>query len=237
MSLYVYAITGASHPLNLDDVKGVGDPPADLRAIRGDSVSAVVSDVPDDLKVSRRDLDAHHAVQDRLFEDGVTLPLPFGMIAEDEDAVRAVLTEREQEYAERIKGLAERVEFNLKAAWNEDAALRQILEESEEIRNLNEATKQPDARYEDRLRLGEILAQEVMRRQETMAAEVVTELQPLAQAERLAPPSEQYAVNASFLVDRERADAFAEAAGHLAERLGEQAGLRVLGPLPPYSFA
>ncbi|MFF4348177.1 GvpL/GvpF family gas vesicle protein [Streptomyces sp. NPDC001530] len=237
MPLYVYAITGASHPLRLDDLKGVGDPPTDLRAVRGDSVCAVVSETPDELTVNRRDMDAHHEVQARLFEEGTTLPLHFGLLAQDEDSVRAVLAEREREFSERLDELTGRVEFNLKAAWDEEAALREILEQSEEIRNLNEATRRDDASYEDRLALGEMVAQEVLRRQEALAAEIVKELQPLVHAERIAPPSDQYAVNASFLVDREHADEFAEAGRQLAERLGEQAGIRVLGPLPPYSFA
>ncbi|MEU6577366.1 GvpL/GvpF family gas vesicle protein [Streptomyces sp. NPDC046805] len=237
MSLYVYAITAASHPLHLDELKGVGDPPTDLRAICGDSVCAVVSETPDDLKVKRRDMNAHHEVQARLFEEGTTLPLHFGLLAEDEDAVRAVLAEGEQVFSQRIEELTDRVEFNVKAAWDEDAALRDILDQSEELRKLNEATRNDDATYEQRLALGETLSQEVQRRQETLAAEIVEELRPLVQAERVAPPSDQYAVNASFLIDRERADAFGEAAGRLSERLGEQAGIRVLGPLPPYSFA
>jgi hypothetical protein len=237
MSLYVYAITGASHPLRLNGLQGVGDPPAELRVVRGDSVCAVVSEAPDDLRISRRDMAAHAAVQSRLFEDGTALPLHFGLVAQDEEAVRAVLAEREQDFARRIGELTDRVEFNVKAAWDEDAAIHDILEQSEQLRSLNEATRTDETRYEDRLTLGELLAQEIQRRQESLTAEIVNELEPAAHAERISRPSDQYAVNASFLVDQDRADEFVDAAGRLAERLGEQAGIRVMGPLPPYSFA
>jgi hypothetical protein len=46
----------------------------------------------------------------------------------------------------------------------------------------------------------------------------------------------QAAVNAAFLVERERADEFARAVAEHGDELGDRIALRLLGPLPPYSF-
>ncbi|MQS16646.1 GvpL/GvpF family gas vesicle protein [Streptomyces kaniharaensis] len=236
MSLYVYAITKASHPLHLDELRGVGDPPAKVYAVRGDSLCAVASEMPEDLAARRRDLEAHHGVQERLWADGATLPLSFGFVAQDEDMVRALLEERAEEFTQRMEELTDRVEFNVKATQDEEAMLREILEESDELRRLNEATREGGGSYEERVAFGQMVAEQVQSRQNVLEGEIVAALKPLARAERLSPPSSQYALNASYLVDRGKAEEFVEAGRKLAKRYQDQAELRVLGPLPPYSF-
>ncbi|MFC0599890.1 GvpL/GvpF family gas vesicle protein [Streptomyces palmae] len=237
MPVYVYAITSDSHPLRLEELHGVGDPPVALHTIGGDSLRAVVSEVPEDLAMSRRDLEAHHAVQQSLGADGSILPLSFGYVAADEEAVRGVLRERAEEFSKTLETLSGRVEFNVKAVENEDGLLRAVLSRSEQARRLNEATRAGGGSYEDRLALGELLAQEVQATEEALAAEIVEALRPLVHSQQLSPPSQRYFLNASFLVEEDRAEEFVRAADELAERYGETAEVRVRGPLPPYSFA
>ncbi|MGC0334185.1 hypothetical protein RKD23_007175 [Streptomyces sp. SAI-170] len=236
MSVYVYAITKASHPLRLDDVTGVGDPPAEIRVVPGDSLRAVISETPEDLSVSRHDLEAHHEVGQRLWADGPVLPLSFGFVAQDEDAVRAVMEEQGPQMAQRLDELTGRGEFNVKGVVQEDALVRAELEENEQARQLNERTREGGGSYEDRLALGQLLAEAVQRREQALAEEILAAVRPLALAEQATPPSGQYFVNSSFLVDEERYDEFARAGEELAERYGDRAELRLRGPLAPYSF-
>ncbi|WP_371577948.1 GvpL/GvpF family gas vesicle protein [Streptomyces sp. NBC_01314] len=236
MSVYVYAITKAEHPLGLDDVKGVGEGPAELRAVSSGELSAVVSESPEDLSVSRRDVEAHHEVQEQLWADGAILPLSFGFVAQDEAAVEALLQERAEAFSRRLDELTGRAEFNVKGVADEDTLLRAILTESPQARELNEAIRDGGGTYDDRLALGELVAQEVQGRQGALGEEALAALRPYALAEQISPPSQQYFVNASFLVADEKSDEFAEAGGELAEALGEGVELRLRGPLPPYSF-
>jgi hypothetical protein len=236
MSVYVYAIAKDSHPLDLDGVKGVGEAPSEVRAVRSGSLCAVVSDAPETISVRRRDLQAHNEVQGRLWAGGTILPLGFGYVAENEDAVRAVLQARAEEFSQRLDELTGRAEFNVKGVQDEDALLRSIVEESEQVRTLNARTREGGS-YDDRLALGQLVAQEVQSRQEALAGEVLDALRPLALSEKLSEPSQQYFVNVSFLVEGDRSEEFTRSAQELAGRLGEDIELRVRGPLPPYSFA
>ncbi|MDX2739560.1 GvpL/GvpF family gas vesicle protein [Streptomyces caniscabiei] len=236
MSVYVYAITKAAHPLGLDDVKGVGEGPTALHAVSNGELSAVVSEAPDDLSVSRRDVEAHQEVQLQLWTEGAILPLSFGFVAPDEAAVEALLQEQAETFSRRLDELTGRAEFNVKGVQDEDTLLRTVLTESARARELNDAIREGGGTYEDRLALGELVAQEVQGRQEALGEEVLAALRPYALDERLAPASQQYFVNVSFLVEGEREDEFAEAGGELAEALGEGVELRLRGPLPPYSF-
>ncbi|MFE9096240.1 GvpL/GvpF family gas vesicle protein [Streptomyces sp. NPDC007264] len=236
MSVYVYAISKDSHPLDLDGVKGVGESPGELHAVRAGSLCAVVSEAPEDISVARRDLEAHHTVQEHLWADGTILPLGFGFVATDEGSVRAVLEQRAEEFTQRLDELTGRAEFNVKGVEDENAVLRAVLEGSEQARVLNEATRGGGGTYEDRVALGQLVSQEVQRHQEALAGEVLTALRPFALAEKLTPPSQQYFVNVSFLVDDDRAEECVRAGQEAAGRLGEGVELRVRGPLPPYSF-
>ncbi|MFJ9822939.1 GvpL/GvpF family gas vesicle protein [Streptomyces sp. NPDC101160] len=237
MALYVYAITKSSHPLRLDDLKGVGGEETAVRSVCKGELCAVVSETQEEISAKRPDVEAHHDVQTRLWSDGVTLPLGFGFVAEDEDAVRAVLEEGAEQFTQRLEELTDRVEFNVKGVQEEEAAIRQILEESKPVRDLNDATREGGGTYEERLELGKLLSDEMQARQGALAESVLEALRPHATAERLSEPSQQYFLSASFLVDRERADEFTKAGEELLEGQPEGVEIRIRGPLPPYSFA
>ncbi|MEL5960307.1 GvpL/GvpF family gas vesicle protein [Streptomyces sp. CLV115] len=236
MAVYVYSIVLTSHPQHLDGLDGVGDPPAALRTVRTGKLSAVVSDAPEELRPKRRDLGAHQAVQERLMADGTVLPLQFGFTATDDDAVRAVLEDRADEFDERLRALDGCVEYHLKATQDENALLRQILRESDEARELNEAIRSGDSSPELPLALGELVSQEVQARQDHLAAGVLDALRGFAREERPSQAAGNGFLNVSFLVARDDEQDFLSEEQGLAKELGEDFDLRLLGPLPAYSF-
>ncbi|MDT9701595.1 GvpL/GvpF family gas vesicle protein [Streptomyces sp. P17] len=235
MSVYVYAIAKESHPLDLKGLEGVGGS-AEPHPVRGGSLCAVVSEAPEDVSVSRDDLQAHFGVVEGLWNKGPILPMGFGFVAPDEDSVSALLEQRAEEFTQRLDEFTGRSEFNVKGVQDEAAVLRAVLQDNAQARRLNELTRSGEGTYEDRLALGELVAQEVQRRQGAMAEEVLAAVRPVASAEQVAPSSQQYFVSASFLVDDDRSEEFTRAVRELAERYGEGVELRVRGPLPPYSF-
>lgn len=236
MAVYVYSIVADTHPQRLDGIKGVGETPAELRTVRSGSLCAVVSDAPEKLRPKRRDLAAHHAVQERLMADGVVLPLRFGLTAEDDDAVRDVLDGRAEEYTERLGALEGCVEYHLRAAQDEDSLLRRILLESDEARALNDRIRGGDQNPELPLALGELVSQAVQVRKDAMAEEVLGVLRPLAREEKSSEATGNDFLNASFLVDRDSEERFLSAEKGLATDWGEDFDFRLRGPLPAYSF-
>lgn len=236
MAVYVYAITAAAHPLHLDGVNGVGDPPEQLRTVDGQSLVAVVSDAPERLKAKRRDVLAHQSVLERLMADGSVLPLRFGAVASDDEAVRQVLDEGADEYRERLSALEGCVEFHLKASCAEEALLRDILLQNDEARRLNEEIRGGRGGQDLRMALGELVAAEVQRRHEVFAAETLEALRSQARDVRTSDPTGDDFVSVSFLVEQSRQNEFMTAEKELADRRGEDFAFRLHGPLPPYSF-
>ncbi|MEU9991443.1 GvpL/GvpF family gas vesicle protein [Streptomyces sp. NPDC048045] len=236
MAVYVYSITSKDHPARLDDLHGVGEPPCPLRTVTAGVLCAVVSDAPEDLRARRRDVLAHQEVQERLMKDGPVLPLRFGMTADDDEAVRGALEDRSDEYQEQLRNLGGATEYNLKVSWEEEALLRRILLESDEVRELNTATRSGSGTPEMSIALGELVAQEAEARQQALAAGIVEALRPYARDENVSAPGGRDFLNVSFLVQDDQEEMFLATGISLANQLGEECEFRLRGPLPPYSF-
>ncbi|MCF4141167.1 GvpL/GvpF family gas vesicle protein [Streptomyces sp. Tue 6430] len=236
MSTYVYGITAASHPALPDGLSGVGEPPLPVRVLRAGDLAAVVSDAPENLRPKRRDLLAHQTVLGEAGAEGCVLPMRFGSVAPDDDAVAGVLTERAEHYLERLRALENKVEYNIKASHVEDAVLHLVMADSPELRAMAEANRQAGGgSYEQKIQLGEMVAAAVKAREAEDAAEVQRVLEPLTASVEPGPESTGWLANVSFLVDRDEAARFLEAADGLREAR-PHLEVRVNGPLPPYSF-
>ncbi|MFD9908954.1 GvpL/GvpF family gas vesicle protein [Streptomyces sp. NPDC059063] len=236
MTTYIYGIADAAHPALPDGMGGIGEPARPVRVLRHGGLAAVVSDSPDDLRPKRRDLLAHQSVLDEAGAGGPVLPLRFGSLAQDDEAVLAVMEELADHYRERLRALEGRAEYNVKASHDEQAVLHKVLSENPELRTMAEANRQAGGgSYEQKLRLGEQLTEAVRGCEAGDAVEVRRALEPCAEAVSEGPDSTGWLANVSFLVRRDRADAFVAAVEELRAKQ-PHLELRVHGPLPPYSF-
>ncbi|WP_031056018.1 GvpL/GvpF family gas vesicle protein [Streptomyces ochraceiscleroticus] len=236
MTTYIYGIAHADHPAPEKPVLGVGDPPRPVRIIRAGELAAVVSDCPDGLRPKRRDLLAHQHVLTETGNAGAVLPLRFGSLSTDDDAVRGALGEHTEHYKTQLAELTGRVEFNVKAAHREEAVLRLVVDDEPEVRRLTEALQASGGGdYPERVQLGELVANAVRAREVHDAHTVERALAPLAEQSAPGPEGTGWLVNLSFLLPRTETAPFTEAAHRLAEEQ-PQLELLVNGPLPPYSF-
>ncbi|MBD0841629.1 MULTISPECIES: GvpL/GvpF family gas vesicle protein [unclassified Streptomyces] len=236
MSTYVYGITASSHPALPKDMTGVGDPPRPVRVLKQGELVALVSDAPEGLRPKRRDLLAHQSVLAEAGAAACVLPMRFGSVAPDDDAVTGVLAERVEHYQERLRTLDGKVEYNVKVSHVEEAVLHRVMSENPEIRSLAEANRQAGGgSYEQKLRLGEMVVAAVKARESEDAADVRRALEPSAAAVSVGPESTGWLASVSFLVERDAAEVFLAAAEDL-RKSRPHLEVRVNGPLPPYSF-
>ncbi|MGW3119463.1 GvpL/GvpF family gas vesicle protein [Streptomyces sp. NPDC001107] len=236
MSTYVYGITASSHPALPEELSGVGDPPRPVRVLEEGDLAAVVSDAPEGLRPKRKDLLAHQSVLAEAGAAGPVLPMRFGSVAPDDDAVTGVLAERADHYKERLRALEGKVEYNVKATHQEEAVLHRVMSENAEIRAMTEANRKAGGgSYEQRLQLGEMVVAAVKAREAEDAAEVQSALEPMAAAVSAGPESTGWLLNVSFLVGRDSAESFL-AEVEQVRKTHPHIELRVNGPLPPYSF-
>ena len=231
---YVYGIVACEHRVPTE-LRGVGRPPADLELLPVGATAAVVSAAPVPLRARRRDLLAHQEVLLTLALDGPVLPMRFGMLAPDAEAVRRQLEAGHERNLRVLDRLAGRVEMNLKALPATDA-LAALIAEEPRIRQLRDAAHRRPG-YEANVRLGEAVVHTLARRAAGAAQEVVPELAALAVARSTGPHVAGTVLNVSFLVDRRDVVSFRAAVDRLSARYRDRVELRVAGPLPCYSFA
>jgi Gas vesicle synthesis protein GvpL/GvpF len=233
----VYGIVPAETPL--DGVPaGIGGAPVS-RVVSG-GLAALVSPVEgEELRATRRDLLSHSAVLERAIAAGPVLPLRFGIVLRDEDAVAEELLEpRRDELTALLERFERLVELRVKAFYDEEAVLREIVRADPAIARLNEATRDaPDAIAQaQRVRLGEAVARALEATHESDSRAILARLRPLAEDFVVEEGESSLGFTASFLVDRGHVQAFDTAMDELARDHEGRITFKYLGPLPPHSF-
>ena len=188
----------------------------------------------------RDELLTHSRVLEQALQGGVVLPMRFGVVMPDEESVRDQLLSPHREKLEaQLDEMDGKVEINIKGIYDEGAILREVLAHSSEAAKLRQAIrgKPEDATYYERIRLGEVVAQELdLKRAEDERAIVDRMLAHAAAVEVGELVHERMAVNASFLVERTGLQGFDRAIDELGEEQAGRIRLRYTGPLPPHSF-
>lgn len=236
---YVYGIVRADASVP-DGLTGLDDQPVSL--IAHGPCAALVSDLAQQRPLGERaDLLAHQRVLDVFVSAGVDiLPFRFGAALGDRTAVeKELLAENGERLSQALDQVAGRQEVRVKGTYVEDAILHEVITEEPEVAELNERVRgvPEDAAYYDRVRLGELVAQNIKRRRDEDGARLLESLSPAATATVAHPPvREEDILDASFLVERAKLADFQRTVDALAADHRERVNLRMVGPLPPYSF-
>jgi hypothetical protein len=240
MALYVYGIAREA------------DARRAVRAWRGDGpqldtvdcgpLSAVVSPVPEgQQRLRRQDIVAHSDVLQAVFRHGPVLPLRLGTAMADRDTVaRELLAPQAGALASRLDALDGKAEMQVKAIYAEGPLLGSILAGDPALRRLVERNRgMPQAAtHFEQIRIGEAIATAVEARRVADGETMLTVLRPLVAAVRLSAPHHERAVmNAAFLVNADDLIRFDQAVEQLSRERAAEIEFKLIGPLPPYSFA
>jgi len=209
----------------LADVKGVYD--QCVRTIDGESLSVVVSAIPEGVQLSSpsvQEIIAFKRVVDAAFDGGPVIPLRFGTVVHTADQARAVMREKESIYVDLLGRLDGQVEMGICMRLNERAP--------QEDGPPSYRSDRPGTAY--LLARQQSIARE-RERAESVAAPFREALEPLATSVAMSPRHDaEDPVSIAFLIPRESADAFREAAGTVSPPGVDE--IEVVGPWAPYSF-
>ncbi|HEX6713278.1 MAG TPA: GvpL/GvpF family gas vesicle protein [Thermoleophilaceae bacterium] len=214
----------------------------DVCAVEHEGVCALTGEAPDGAVRLRRDaLLAHSEVLNAAMEHGPVLPLRFGVAMPDENAVRdELLAPNAGSLAGRLDALAGTAEFQLKVTFVTDRVLPSIVAADSQLADIAARLRSlPGAAgHFDRIRLGELIGQHVDGRAAAIEAEVVDALAPLAMAVAHGERQHEWmALNIAFLVADAQRNGFDAAIDRLNEGYGGDLQFKLIGPLPPHSFA
>lgn len=238
MGLYVYGVVRADEALP-DGLAGVDEAPVQLVTLGNvaAAVGLITLDRPPGL---RADLLAHTAVLDALAACGPVVPVQFGSVLTEVDAVmHDFLAPEAERFEELLSQLAGRRQFNVRGRYNEGAVLAEVVAEDPEIASLRERTRgvPEHVGQAERVRLGELVSHAMERKREQDAATVLDIVLPhVASYAPRRGAGLDHMMDVAFLVDDDRRAGFEDALEAVAEAMHERVRLQLMGPMAPYDF-
>jgi Gas vesicle synthesis protein GvpL/GvpF len=219
--------------------KGIGG--ARLQLVRGEDSAALVSDLGErTLRFGREEMLVHGQVLERALAKGTVLPMRFGIVMSGPEEIHSrLLDEHGPELREQLAELAGKVEIRIRATYDEQSLLREVVRDVPEIAQLRASMQglSADATYYARIRLGELVAGAVERRRERDAEAILDALAGAAlDVEPGRGSHERIVFQASFLVEQGRLAEFDRLLDRIADGYGGWIRFKYTGPLPPHSF-
>ncbi|WP_197320004.1 GvpL/GvpF family gas vesicle protein [Saccharomonospora sp. NB11] len=240
-AVYIYGIVPSDVELDGGDVTGIGDPPGAIDTVRHGDIAALVSEIkvdrplgtPDDLRAHARILDASAA-------EVPVLPLRFGAVVTDRDAVTdELLAQHHDEFAAALDELEGKAQYLLKGRYDERAVINEILDENSDAARLRDAIrdKPEEATRNERLALGELIANTIAAKREADTATAVRALEDLGVEVSVREAThERDAVYVACLATVADQRDLEDVVDDLARQWDERVELKLTGPLAPYDF-
>ncbi|MDN2498495.1 GvpL/GvpF family gas vesicle protein [Nocardia nova] len=239
-AVYVYGIVPADVEPQ-PHATGVGDPPGEVTVVRHGDIAALVSPLSSDRPLGTpQDLTAHEKLLDGSAAVAPVLPLRFGAVMTDTDAVENELLEaNEDEFHAALVELEGRVQFVIRGRYVENAILRELLDENADAARLRDEIrgKSEDATRNERIMLGEMINQAIETKRAEDTREVASELEKLDAMVNLRDPThEEDAVHLAALIETARQDELEELLRRLMSDWDGRVELSLLGPMAAYDF-
>jgi hypothetical protein len=233
MPLQVIGVVRRDHP---PISSGARKDDLGVRLVESGQLAAAVTDVDAGAELHEEDATRHLDRLIMLLRDGPVLPLAFGTVSPDEDAVRTeVLDAAADDLRQRLDAVDGFVETRLEIYFDESTALRDVMQHDPRLRDLA-AEARGDSALETRIALGEAvsghLQQWRLAHAEAVLPMVEDAVDDVAELESTEPLQQRWA----FLVRAERLEDLDRAVGKLRTALGNAAAMDYVGPLPVYSF-
>lgn len=239
-AIYVYGIVPADVEVE-KDAEGIGEPPAKVKVIRDGDIAALVSPIKTDQPLGKPEgLQAHARLLDGTASVSPVLPMRFGAVLTDEEAVaEELLRPHHDEFAQALRELEGQAEYIVKGRYSEEAILSEVLSESEQARSLREdiRSKSEDASRDSRIALGELIAKAIEGKRSADTRTALDALDGLASHVNVREPTHELdAVHVAVLAEVGRQGDLESTVGKLAENWEGRVDVRLLGPLAPYDF-
>ncbi|TMW72217.1 GvpL/GvpF family gas vesicle protein [Alteribacter natronophilus] len=187
---------------------------------------------------SRQNLKAHQDMVADIMKKHTVIPMSFGNVLQTEEDVSVLMGKLKPQFEEIFPRIKNKIEVGLKLVGKKEWIERTV-KENPQLQSLKSGTagKTKEAGYYDRIKLGEAARTFMTDLQIRFDEEI---FQPLAKeadaAKNNDPVSERMVMNASFLVDRDKEQAFDELVNRIHDEWADKLDFKYTGPWPAYNF-
>lgn len=216
-----------------------------LTTVAYQSLAAVVEEkeVKDYHKLPKeesvRELIAHQQIVEKIMEQSPLLPVKFGTILKDEEKVKSVLEKGYFFLRNTLRDIEDKIELDLVCFWNVEKASQLTYQKSKKVRSLQEKIiKKEEVTFEDKIVLGKLVADYLASKREKLRNRILKMLKKEAvESCSHALADVNMLLNQAFLIEKKSQEAFNQALNQLDNYFANLLNFRLVGPLPPYSFA
>lgn len=238
--VYLYGIVPADVRAE-PHARGVGDPPSPVTTVVFGQIAALIGVLPADKPLGTpQDLLAHAELLDGTVTVAPVLPLRFGVVLADADAVtEELLAAHHDELAAALDELDGRAQFVVRGRYVEATVLGEILAAAPDAARLRERIRgRPEVVTRDeRMALGQLVTDALDATRHTDTAAVVEALAPLTVAVSPRPPTDDLdATHLAVLIDLAEQQELEDLVAALADRWHGRVELSLLGPMAAYDF-
>lgn len=244
-SLYIYGVIKANAPQEFGEI-GICDSSSKVLTIGFKDLAAVVSCSPfkvyDSLAKEEtvKDLVTHQFVIEKVMESFTIIPVKFGTMVETENDIAKFLDKGYSLLSNALRKIEGKIELDVVTSWNLPKTLGAIYCRSRQIKRKQKeiALKGNKAAVEDKVALGKLVDKALKGRKTKLGKLILQALKKEALDVCLHDlATDEIMLNAAFLVKKENEEFFNKAVNRLNQKLKNTLDFRVVGPLPPYSFA
>jgi len=233
MPLQVHGVVRRDHP-PLSSGRKKDD--LGVRLVESGDLAAAVTDIDEGAQLHEEDATRHLDLLILLLRGGPVLPMVFGTVSPDDDAVRTeVLDAPAEDLLARLDAVDGFVETRLEIRFDESTALREVMQQDPRLRGLADEAR-GDSPLDTRLALGEAVSGDLQEWRRAQAEALLPVLEDAAEDIAAMESQEPLQQRWALLVRGDRLDDLDEAVGKVREALGTAASMEYVGPLPVYSF-
>lgn len=234
MPLQVLGVVREGHP---PPAAGAERERLGVRLVQSGALAAAVVDIGEDAELTEEDAGGHLDLLILLLRDGPVLPLAFGTVSPDEDAVRSeVLDPAAADLQQRLEAVDGLVEARLEIFFEESSALRDVLREDRRLQGLASEARGGRAGLDTRVALGEAVSNRLLEWRQARSHRMLPTLAAAAEDVVTLESQEPLQQRWAFLVRAEKLESLDEAVSKIRSSLGKTAAMEYVGPLPVYSF-
>jgi len=239
---YIYGIIDSSNEaeFNISGLNGSGP----VYSIAHQDLSCVVSDYSGEEFSSMskeevvRCLLAHQVVVEHAMREHTVLPVKFGTVLTTSDEVRSLLSRGHSQFGDALAWIRDKVEIEVAATWDTKQILQEISAEPEIIRARKAIAVRGKPTLREQIQLGRMVKVSMDKRRTSYRERMINFLMSVSVDVQInALVSDQMVMNVAFLVDKTNQEEFDSCVKQLDDIFDNQINFRIIGPLPPYSFA
>ncbi|MCA0170427.1 GvpL/GvpF family gas vesicle protein [Bacillus sp. RAR_GA_16] len=212
----------------------------DLFTIRYKDAAMVAAEVPMKIYHPKKDnlLSHQNAVSQVMSQKDTVIPISFGNVFKSKDDVKVLLENLYPQFVNLFPNIKGKIEVGLKVMGKKEW-LEAAVNDNPEVEKMAASVKGKSeaAGYYERIQLGGMAQKFFASLQKEIEQEIFVPLEETAEAAKVNDPlGEKMLLNASFLIDRDREEAFDQKVNDAHEKWKDKVDFNYTGPWPAYNF-